>query len=206
MSDGLNALPPKFLTGNEPFRGSSIQSALSLRDYWQWSTSCLMDNTARGLVAEFLVATALEVHRRSPRVEWAPYDFEAEIDGRMVSIEVKSSAYVQSWRQKKYSNLQFDIRPTCKWNPETGKYSDEPGRADIYVFCALVEQTVCEHAAALNTDNWRFRVIEGKQLCDRKTIAWDGLKQFAPKCVGYEDLRQRIEQAHRGAVMRPSSD
>ena len=164
MSDGLRRLPPKFLTDSEQFHGSGIESPLGLRDYWRWSASSLMDNTARGLVAEFLVATALKTYIPDrPRVEWDPYDFEAEIDDPRVSIEVKSSAYVQSWKQEKYSNLQFNIRATFKWNPETGKYSNEPCRADLYVFCALVEKKVRDQAAVLNTDKWRFRVVsEGR--------------------------------------------
>ena len=115
MSDGLKRLPPRFLADNERFRGSGIESPLSLRDYWRWSASSLMDNTARGLVAEFLVATALKGYiPDQPRVEWDAYDFVAKIDGRKVSIEVKSSAYVQSWEQRRYSNLQFNIRSTRK--------------------------------------------------------------------------------------------
>ena len=162
-----------------------------------------MDNTARGLVAEFLVATALERLETfipdQSRVEWDPYDFEAEIDDWKVSIEVKSSAYVQSWKQKEYSKLQFDIKPTRKWNPETGKYSSEPCRADIYIFCALVEKSICEHAAALNTDNWRFRVVPEEELPDQETIAWS---QLGREAFGYEQLRQRIvEEARR---RRPS--
>lgn len=199
MSDGLKRLPPKFLTGNEPFRGSGVESHLSLADFWRWSASCLMDNTARGLVAEFLVATALKGYIPDrPRVEWDPYDFVVTLDGRELSIEVKSSAYVQSWKQERYSNLRFNIRPTRKWNPETGTFTGEPCRASIYVLCALVKKEICDHAAVLNTDNWRFRVVEGKQLCDRKTITWSDLRQFVPECVRYEHLRQRIEQVHRG--------
>lgn len=197
MSDGLKRLPPKFLTGNEPFRGSGVESHPSLADFWRWSASCLMDNTARGLVAEFLVATALKGYIPDrPRVEWDPYDFLVEIDGRKVSLEVKSSAYVQAWRQARYSNLQFDIRPTVKWDPKTGTYSSKPCRAGIYVFCALVEKNISEHAAALNTDNWRFRVIPKEELPDRETIRWSRLERPPFR---YEHLRQRIEQVHRGA-------
>ena len=129
-----------------------------------------------------------------PRVEWDAYDFVAKIDGRKVSIEVKSSAYVQSWEQRRYSNLQFNIRSTRKPDPDKpGTYSGERCRADIYVFCALVRKNVSGHAAALNTDNWRFRVIRQERFrCDQKTIAWSSLNQFAPERVRYEHLRQRI--------------
>ena len=197
MGDGLERLQLKPLTGNERFRGAGIESPPSLADFWRWSASCLMDNTARGLVAEFLVATALKGYICDrPRVEWDPYDFVVEIDGRRVSLEVKSSAYVQAWRQKRYSNLEFEIRPTVKWDPEAGTYSSKPCRADIYVFCALVEKNISEHAAALNTDNWRFRVVPKEELPDQETIRWSRLERPP---IGYEHLRQRIEQVHRGA-------
>lgn len=69
-----------------------------------------MDNTARGTLAEFLVATALKGHvRDQPRVEWDAYDLVARIGGRALTIEVKSSAKVQSWRQTKHSAVQFGI-------------------------------------------------------------------------------------------------
>ena len=163
MSDGLRRLPPKFLTDSEQFHGSGIESPLGLRDYWRWSASSLMDNTARGLVAEFLVATALKTYIPDrPRVEWDPYDFEAEID--------------------------------VKWNPETGKYSNEPCRADLYVFCALVEKKVRDQAAVLNTDKWRFRVVPKEELPDQETITWSRLEQGE---FGYEHLRQRIVEEAR---------
>ena len=197
MSDGLKRLPPKFLTGNEPFRGSGVQSHLRLADFWRWSASCLMDNTARGLVAEFLVAAALKGYICDrPRVEWDAYDFVVEIDGRKVSLEVKSSAHVQAWRQTSVSNLEFEIRPTVKWDPEAGTYSSKPCRAGIYVFWVLVEKDISEHAAVLNTNNWRFRVIPKEELPDQQTIRWSRLERPP---FGYQHLRQRIEQVHRGA-------
>ena len=75
MSDGLKRLPPRFLADNERFRGSGIEAPLSLRDYWRWSASSLMDNTARGLVAEFLVATALEGYIK------CEYGFRSRLQG-----------------------------------------------------------------------------------------------------------------------------
>ena len=47
------------LTGNEEFtlRGASI--GISMLDYWRWAYSDLIDNTQRGVMAEFLVYSAL---------------------------------------------------------------------------------------------------------------------------------------------------
>lgn len=153
-----------------------------------------MDNTARGVLAEFLVATALKgrVSRR-PRAEWDPYDFEARIGGRRVTIEVKSSSKVQSWHQERYSALQFAIAPTLKWNPAEGKYGQFASRADVYVFCALVGTRIKDHAAALNLENWAFQVVKGSELPDKRTISWNALKHAAGDPCGFPDLRQQIE-------------
>ena len=190
MSDGLAPMPPRFLRGDEPFRGSGVTGSLRVKDYWRWSASSLMDNTARGILGEFLVATALEEYvRDQPRVEWDPYDFVARIGGRRVTIEVKSSAKVQSWKQTKHSALQFGIAPSRKWNPETGKYGDEADRADIYVFCALVETNIGDHLDVLDIDNWRFRVVRRSALPVRqKSITWTRLGQLPGKPCGFGRL------------------
>lgn len=174
-----------------------MTASLRVKDYWRWSASSLMDNTARGILGEFLVATALEEYvRDQPRVEWDPYDFVARIGGRRVTIEVKSSAKVQSWKQTKHSALQFGIAPSRKWNPETGKYGDEADRADIYVFCALVETNIGDHLDVLDIDNWRFRVVRRSALPVRqKSITWTRLGQLPGKPCGFGRLREEIEAA-----------
>ena len=50
-----------------------------------------------------------------------PPDYVARVGGRNVTVEVRSSAKVQSWKQKKHSALQFGIAPSRKWNPERRK-------------------------------------------------------------------------------------
>ena len=194
MNNGLPPIPSRFLDGDEPLRGSGAVTSLAVRDYWRWSDSCLMDNTARGILAEFLVSTALKGYIPDrPRTEWEAYDFVARIGKRKVTIEVKSSAKVQSWKQTKYSSLKFGIAPSKKWKPEIGKYSEEALRADIYVFCALIETNLDHHAATLDTDNWRFCVVPGEALGKQKTIVWNRVKRIASKVCGFDDLGREIE-------------
>ena len=55
-------------------------------------------------------------------------------------IEVKSSAYVQSWTSEP-SRIQFDIARKKAWDPNTRTYSYEAVRsAQIYVFCLHTEK------------------------------------------------------------------
>ena len=60
-----------------------------------------MDNTARGTLAEFLVAAALGL-LDTPRLEWDSYDLKTRTG---VTIEVKSAAYIQSWKQDSERSL-----------------------------------------------------------------------------------------------------
>ena len=200
MTDGLGPLPSDFLRGDTPFRGTGIPS-LELRDYWIWSASCLLDNTTRGVLAEFLVATALRgfVSER-PRSEWDAYDLYAHVDDRDVTVEVKSSARVQSWAQRKLSRPEFRVAPTRKWNPATGRNSEEPLRADVYVFCLFAATVAETHAAALDVDHWRFRVAPGFDLPDQKSVSWNRLSRF--RVCEYQDVRREFEAAATGLVAR----
>ncbi len=192
----LDQIPSELLCGNERFHVPGDTSPPCLLEYWQWSGSSLLDNTARGVLAEFLVATALGISER-PRVEWVPYDLETTVDGEPVKIEVKSSARVQSWKQKTLSPIEFNIAPTRGWNAETGKYqSEEPSRsADIYVFCALRKCRIMEHVEALNTDNWDFYVLHrdvlDRERPDQKKIREGPLRKLKPRACKYPKLRWR---------------
>src|SRR5438046_8377403 len=49
-----------------------------------------------------------------PRIEWNAVDFE----GRSYKIEVKSSAYLQTWSQSGPSLIRFDIAKKISWMPQ----------------------------------------------------------------------------------------
>ncbi len=62
--------------------------------------SDLLSNRNRSIFAEFLVGAALGVLDK-PRVEWDAFDLIYQ--GK--KIEVKSSAYLQSWQQNSPSRI-----------------------------------------------------------------------------------------------------
>ncbi len=96
---GLTPSPAVPLDGGERFIGLNATVA----DFWRWAFSDLRDNTTRGILAEFLVAKAVG-DERSPRVGWDNFDVQAPGGP---AIEVKCSAYLQSWAQKRLSGLMF---------------------------------------------------------------------------------------------------
>ena len=79
-------------------------------DFWSWAYSDILSNRNRSIFAEFIVGSALGVVD-SPRVEWDAVDLRYK--GK--KIEVKASAYLQSWPQKKLSHIVFDIAKKRAW-------------------------------------------------------------------------------------------
>lgn len=143
-------------TGSELFIGTGE----TLLDYWAWAHSDIASNAERGKIAEYLVKCAL--HDTSPfRKEWEPYDV---LTPDSIRVEVKSSAYLQTWVQSKMSAIQFDIAPKRAWDRQTNLYSDSICRnSDIYIFCLFS----CQDAALANpldTTQWEFYVLPTRIL------------------------------------------
>ncbi len=201
MNESLPPHKPKLLDGEEPFHGPGTGQSLKLLDYWRWSGSGLLDNTNRGILAEFLVAAALDLHKE-PRKEWQAYDLRTASGS---TIEIKSSAYVQSWKQSKRSVIQFGIAPRSNWDPETGEWREGLRRwADIYVFCVFHGE---EPLDPLDTSNWDFYVLPTEVLdreCPRqKTIGLNSLKRLSPHKCGYANLKKTIEDISHAIRQNP---
>ena len=191
----LGPILPKLREPTEEFQVEGGCPGATLGDYWRWSSSSVLDNTERGIVAEFLVANALGLTDK-PRVEWGSYDLKTPAG---MKIEIKSSAYLQSWRQKQLSKIDFRIARTKEaWNPDTGvsQAHDPPQRiADIYVFCLLKHKDK-PTVDPLDTEQWEFyavptfRINEEKPLS--KNIGLQPLKDLAGPPVPYGDLAATI--------------
>jgi len=81
-----------------------------------------------------------------------------------IKIEVKSSAYVQSWIQKSLSKIAFGIKAAFSWDEETNKRLKVAIlSADVYVFC-LLHHNIKETCNPLNLDHWEFYVIATEDL------------------------------------------
>jgi len=97
--------------------------------------SNLWTNTVRSLLAEYLVAKAVNAPS-TQRIEWVSFDVEIP-EGR---IEVKSSAYLQAWEQRKQSTVVFSGLLAKAWTRRDGRSKTASYNADAYVF-ALVTAT-----------------------------------------------------------------
>lgn len=174
--------------------GAPVDSILG---FWRWSSSNLLDNTMRGLLAEYLVGLAMDGVGTSVRQEWDAYDLKTA-DG--ITIEVKSSSYLQSWHQVKPSTLRFGIAPHLIWDAATATYSTSQERpADVYVFCIFtaLDRTTADPA---DTRQWTFLVVPTRRINEvlgtQKTITSGSLRtQLHPTEVGFDGLAAAVRFA-----------
>ena len=197
MNKILPRIGPKLRSGCERLNAGGEPLGPTLRDYWQWSGSDLVSNVERGVLAEFLVASALKLTKK-PREEWGAFDLAVPGYGK---IEVKSAAYIQSWEQKEYSRISFDVaRRKFLWSPETGEYEKQgsPQRvADVYVFC-LLKHKCQETIDPLNMEQWEFYIVSRSQLdgSDWKENKRIGLKSLTclTEAIPYIDLKREVRK------------
>ena len=134
----LGPLTPKRLLGSERFRSAGQSLEFDVLEFWRWSASDLVSNATRGRLAEFITARALGAPTLGVRDEWAAYDLETP-EG--IKVEVKSSAYLQSWAQAKPSSVLFSVRKARAWDRESNRQAAVASReAEVYVFALLRHQ------------------------------------------------------------------
>lgn len=190
MKKNLGKLNIQQQSGNEPMSNQGKVLDTKLIDFWRWSFSDLAMNKIRGAFAEFIVHTALGLPSNQVRVDWDDYDLEMENGLR---IEVKSSSYIQSWEQKKESDIKFDIKPTKGY--EGSKRSDTSKRqADVYVFCLLKHKDQ-NTLNPLKMEQWEFYVVPTKTLNEKfptqKKLSLKPLRTIATP-IGYVALKEHI--------------
>lgn len=178
MADPYPELKVEQKDGAERFHMSGSGVDFALLDYWRWSGSDLVNNVARGILAEYVVARALKVSTTGVRNEWAEFDLETPSG---IKIEVKSSAYIQSRSQKRLSAISFGTPKTHSWSPESGYSPDLKHQADIYVF-ALLKHQCQETIDPLDLDQWEFYVLATVELEAR---------EGNPKQISLSELRRR---------------
>lgn len=169
------------------------ETKLPLQDFWQWSMSDLLNNSLRGILAEYIVASGLGISK-GIRAEWDAYDL-TDNDG--TKLEVKASAYIQSWYQEKLSTIRYDIRKTTHWNPTTNKFEgDKKRQSDYYIFCLLNHKEMAT-IDPLNLDQWQFHIIDTESINaifnNQKSVSLGRLLSSNPIVCGYNKIREGLD-------------
>ncbi len=187
------------LTGNEHFTYDGMPVGVLLNDFWAWNSSDLLNNTLRGALAEFIVASALGIDTTVSRQDWTAYDLLSP-GGR--KIEVKCSAYLQSWNPDRLSKIQFSIRPARSWDAENDFSADAKRWSDLYIFCLYASKNPSE--TPLQLEQWEFYILPTSvldaQCHNQKSITLNSLLALSPTKVTYEDLQDAIENISLGTT------
>lgn len=163
--------------------------------FWQWAFPDFLSNALRGVLAEYIVAQAVGCTHRG-RTEWDAYDLLTDSG---LKIEVKSSAYLQSWAQKRPSAIRFDIGLKLGWDAATNKWAAEPLRcADVYVFCVFAEQDR-ENADPLDLRQWFFLVCPtawlNTHLPAQKSVSLATLERRGLRRLDFSQLSVAVSEA-----------
>lgn len=191
------------LTGNEHLKFDGMPINRLLSDFWKWNSSDLLNNTMRGAFAEFIVATALDLDLTTTHIDWESYDLRHGDE----MIEVKCSAYLQSWHPKdkpdKFSKIIFSIAPAYEWLPDEARYNydNHKRHSNVYVFCHYK----CKERAPenpLELKNWDFYVLATYKIDaafgSQRSISLSGLiNRGKPTKCDYEGLRAAIAKEYK---------
>ena len=203
-NESLGPIYPKRRKGCEQLHkgGTPLHCNAILQKFWEWYASEIFSNVERGNFAEYVVAVAVGDSRIMTEVRdgWGPYDLLSS-DG--IKIEVKSSGYIQDWRQKKESSLIFGIGRKRNWYKETNTYSDYPVRSsDIYVFCLYNRRATDspDTLDPLDVTQWDFYILSTSilehQVPEQKKIGLGSLKKLGAKKVTFEQIHETIREMH----------
>lgn len=180
--------PLEPLTGIEPLRGVDA----TVHDFWRFALPDVTTNNTRGWLAEYLVWRAIGVDR-PVRIEWDAFD----VLWGDVRIEVKSSAYIQRWAQRRSSTLGFQGLRGKLLDPLTNKYAaDATYNADVYVLAVNLADDRSTFDQ-LDVSQWRFAVLSRKAIAatGQDTLGWARAQELATAMVTFDGLAGAIRDA-----------
>ena len=176
--------------GGERFEGIDATVA----DFWRWAFSDLRMNNVRGILAEFLVAKAVGA-TEAPKEEWANFDVQTP-DG--IRIEVKASAYWQSWPQREPSKIVFSGLTARTWGDDGSYSADRQIRADLFVFAvqACADPTKYE---PLDIGQWEFYVLPASAIAEAgaRSLSLASLARYGAEPIAWEELCEAVATASR---------
>ncbi|MDP9358717.1 MAG: hypothetical protein M3R02_26250 [Chloroflexota bacterium] len=169
------------LTGGEP-----ILPNVNVRDFWAWALGDLRLNANRGMLAQFLVAKAVGDTRLRDD-GWGDFDV---LTPEGITVEVKSSGYLQSWRQARPSKIVFSELMGRSWSAETGRGATPEVRADVFVFAVHT----CQDPDAydpLDLTAWAFYVLPATIIRElgQKSLSLPRVQSLGGSPLAWADLR-----------------
>lgn len=167
-------------------------------EFWRWAMSDLLANSNRGVLAEYIIAKVLDVDLSHPRLEWDCYD----LIYRGYKIEVKSSAYIQTWftSEEQRSKPNYGVAKHTCWDARNDTWTHDKKRwADVYVFCIFPVDRHHHTRDILDLSQWRFyitttRQLEAQILPETKSIGLTKVREICGAALRHTELRAAIDR------------
>jgi len=196
----MSKAPSRLLKPTEQFRSKRLgrgAPGITVGDYWRWAFSNLADNAVRGILAEFLVGTALGIRFGEPRSSWD--DFDLMTPGG-IRVEVKATGYLQAWESRGSTPVFSGLRGQTLTQDKAAYHGKRVVRSDVFVFSVQTETDPSRYNP-LDLDQWRFYVVSGKRIeeLDQDSIRLSRVEKFATS-VGIEELHQEVERVSKTAL------
>ena len=194
LTKNMEPIPIEYSRGESKFTSTKVDTESTLLDFWSWAFSDVLTNTTRGILAEFIVATALGINTKQPRDGWAKFDLEYMNHG----VEIKSASYHQRWFQNKMSTISFNIPTSRAWDASTNKLEEQSQRqADLYILCLLSEKER-DQVNPLDLDQWEFWILETQFLNERKrsqkSITYNSLLKEVGEPVCFHQIKHSVDE------------
>lgn len=179
-------------TGFEDLSNNGHNVETQLIEFWKWMGSDLISNSLRGIFAEFIVGLDIGVID-DIRTEWAPFDLKYQ----GLCIEVKSSAYLQSWNQRSYSKIIFSIAPSSIWDSSTNQYISKKSRSSHFYVFSVLNNKNSKTIDPLKLEQWEFYIIPtyklDKYLDNQKTISIGSLRKLEISKVKFGFIKECLD-------------
>lgn len=177
-------------TGNETFLTGNKSIHLTIGDFWRWAYSDLFYCNNLSVLAEYIIASALEINGARSSALLKQYDF---LTSNGFRVNVRTAAYVESRYANRPDCISFCISSfgiPCG-NGKTKQTSD------VYVFCIYKGMKKTE--SPLNLDFWEFYVLPSSVLDKinppKKTITLPSLMKLEPLWCDYYGIDGAIQKA-----------
>ena len=157
--------------------------AFDAGEFWRWGFSKVQENVLRGILAEFIVARAVEAEVGVRNA----FDETDLVTPSGIKLEVKSTGYVQAWHEDR--------------GAERVRFGGLKSRAaDVYVLCVHTARSRAAYDP-LDLDQWEFWVVARRTLerLGSQKLGYGQLRALAYAPVPYVGLRARIERVYREA-------
>ena len=147
---------------------------LTLADCWTWAYSDLTDSMNRSVLAEFIVATALEPIKILRKLR----KFLSK-DGYRITVE--SASYTQSCDAEHPDHVTFR--------------NISASLCDVCIFC--IHKALSEDVSPLNLDTWDFYIIHSGVLAnttEHKTLTLPSLLKLEPLWCDYYGIEEAVRE------------